>query len=306
MPQNPLEVAVLLADISGSTPLYERLGDAAAVLQIGECLDRLRSIADREGGTFIRSRGDDVLCTFTDPAGALRAARDMVFGRSFGPLAVHAGGHFGQVIQAHDDLFGDAVNLTARLAALAQPGELLVSRGFIDWLPEKESRSFRLLDNLAFKGRDAPAEVYSLLRDDGSTHTEIVVSRTVGGQSIASQPIVTLRYKEGSRQCRDREILSIGRSPDCDVVIAQPWISRMHATVVVRRGKVHLEDRSSSGTYVTIGSGQEIFMHRESALLTGSGIISPTMRAAEGGAEILRYEIISADNIWDVAEKEES
>ena len=91
--------------------------------------------------------------------------------------------------------------------------------------------------------------------------------------------------------------MSIGRAPECDLVIGQPWISRRHAVVTVRRGKVAIEDRSSSGTYVTIGNGRELFMHRESALLTGSGIISPAMRPSDAGAEIVHYEIIQSDRM---------
>ena len=298
MPQKSIEVAVLLADISGSTPLYERVGDAAAVLQIGECLDRLRSIADQEGGRFVRSRGDDVLCTFADPASALKAARGMLSSHSSGSLSIHAGGHFGQIIETHDDLFGDAVNLTARLAALATPGEFLVSRSFFERLPEEGGRPFRLLDDVAFKGRNAPAEVYSLLEDDGTTRTKLMSPPS--GQKL----LVTLRYKDNSHHCNDRQIMSIGRAPECDLVIGQPWISRRHAVVTVRRGKVAIEDRSSSGTYVTIGNGRELFMHRESALLTGSGIISPAMRPSDAGAEIVHYEIIQSDRIWDVGKED--
>src|SRR5438477_1762031 len=298
MPQDALEVAVLLADISGSTPLYERVGDAAAVLQIGECLDRLRSVAGQEGGKFVRSRGDDVLCTFTDPASALKAARGMLSSQLSGSLSIHAGAHFGPIIETHDDLFGDAVNLTARLASLATPGELLISRSFFERLGEEEGRGFRLLDDVAFKGRNAPAEVYSLLEDDGTTRTKLLSPRS------GSKLLVTLRYKQNSHHCDDRQIVSIGRAPECDLVIGQPWISRRHATVTVRRGKVQLEDRSSSGTYVTIGNGREVFMHRESALLTGSGVISPAMRPSDAGAEIVHYEIMQSDSIWELAKED--
>src|SRR5258708_7390307 len=135
-------VALLLADITGSTPLYEAVGDAAALGRIGDCLDRLRSIVAEEGGTFIRSKGDDVLCYFVDPCSALRAARRM---QSTGPLAIHAGVHFGPVIHAHDDIFGDAVNLTARLAAAAKAGEVLISQSIVDRLPESETRNLRAL-----------------------------------------------------------------------------------------------------------------------------------------------------------------
>src|SRR5262249_22733469 len=119
MSRDASEVALLLADITGSTPLYEEVGDAAALGQIGESLERLRSIVTEEGGTFLRSKGDDVLCLFADPCSALRAARRMLSQQSTGSLAIHAGVHFGPVIHAHDDIFGDAVNLTARLAAIA-------------------------------------------------------------------------------------------------------------------------------------------------------------------------------------------
>jgi adenylate cyclase len=293
MPRHSSEVALLLADITGSTPLYERIGDAAAVRQIRGCLDRLRAIADREGGRFVRSRGDDVLCTFAEPSSALSAAREMLAGHSGGSLAVHAGGHYGEIFQTREDLFGDAVNLTARLAALAKPGELLVSRRFFDQLPELDGCSFRVLDEMAVKGRNAPAEVYSLLaEDDGhAMRTEMVLGHQSKPRMLQSKLFVTLRHGEASRQCGDRQSLSIGRAPECHFVIAQPWISRKHATVSVRHGKVHLEDQSSAGTYVIMGNGQELFMHRESALLTGSGIISPAVRHTEPGAEVLHYEI---------------
>src|SRR5438067_1138234 len=108
MPTSPSEVALLLADVVGSTPLFERIGDAAAVLQIGRCLDQLRTIAEREGGTFIRARGDDTLCSFAEPGAALRAARAMLSSHSSGQLSLHAGLHFGLVIETRDDLFGDS------------------------------------------------------------------------------------------------------------------------------------------------------------------------------------------------------
>jgi adenylate cyclase len=295
IPPDACEVALLLADITGSTPLFERIGEAAAVRQIGECLERLKAIAGREGGQFIRSRGDDVLCTFADSCSALRAARAMLASCAAGPLAIHAGGHFGHIIQTSTDLFGDAVNLTARLAGLAKPGELLVSRGFVDRLERGEGSFFRLLDDVTFKGRHAPTEVYSLLEDSRTTTTEIVLGIRSHGRQPLPSVSVTLRYREGAHQCRDQQVLSIGRSPDCDIVIEQLWVSRKHATLAVSHGKVQLEDRSASGTYVTMGNGQELFMHRDIALLTGSGTISPAVRPNDEGAEVLYYQILRGE-----------
>jgi adenylate cyclase len=290
-------VALLLADITGSTPLYEEVGDAAALGRIRDCLARLHSIVAEEGGTFIRSKGDDLLCHFVDPCSALRAARRMQSQQWTGPLAIHAGVHFGPVIHAHDDIFGDAVNLTARLAAAAKPGEVLISQSFVDRLPESDARYLRVLDNITFKGKSAPTGVYSLLEDDADPRTEMVL-REGSGQTrtrhrrLAAEVTATLRYGGRTLLCKDRSSLSIGRSADCDVVVGRLWVSREHATIAVRRGKVQLDDRSSSGTYVSMQDGHEFFLRRETAFLTGSGSISPAMRPTDASAELIHYEVV--------------
>jgi adenylate cyclase len=297
MSRNAPEVALLLADITGSTPLYERVGDAAALGQIAHCLDRLRSIVAEEGGTFIRSKGDDVLCCFADPSAALKAVRQMVSNPPAGPLAVHAGVHFGPIIHAHGDAFGDAVNLTARLAAMAKPGEALISQKLFDRLPKRESRFLRLLDSITFKGKNAQIDVYSLLEDDAAPRTEMMSAHGPGHtrtrhRKAVEDVVVTLHYGGRSEHCGERASLSIGRSPDCDVVVGRPWVSRTHAAVSVRRGKVQLEDRSSSGTYVSVGDGYEFLLRRETVLLTGAGVISPALRPTDARAEVIRYEVV--------------
>ena len=297
MSPEPSEVAILLADITGSTPLYEEVGDAAALGQIGDCLGWLRSIVAQKGGTFIRSKGDDVLCSFADPTSALKAVRQMLSERPTGPLSIHAGVHFGPIIHAHGDIYGDAVNLTARLAALAKPGEALISRRLVDQLPKKETRFLRLLDSITFKGKSAQIDVYSLLEDDAAPRTEVAAGHRAGHtrtrhQKIVPEVTVTLHFADRSQHCGERATLSIGRSPDCDVVIGRSWVSRKHATVSVHRGKVQLDDRSSSGTYVSVQDGYEFFMRRETVLLTGSGVISPALRPADARAQVIRYEVI--------------
>jgi adenylate cyclase len=285
------EVAIVLADITGSTPLYEAEGDTAAMRQVTGVLDRLRSIAEREGGTFIRSRGDDLLCTFTDPAAALRAARLMLFQLSFGPLAVHAGIHFGQVIRVGGDVFGDAVNLTARLAASAKPGELLASRSLLDQVPTFDRQSFQALDAMMFKGRQEATDVFSFQEDFRADNTQMVPGEGASNRRTGQTMVAILRHGMEERRCHELKTLSIGRSPDCDLVIGQPWISRRHATLSVRRGKVQLDDQSSSGTYVTI-AGEETFLRRETTLLTGAGTISLARRLTDTGAEIIHFEIV--------------
>jgi class 3 adenylate cyclase len=291
------EVALLLADITGSTPLYEKVGDAAALGRINDCLRRLRSIVAHEGGMILRSKGDDLLCYFADPCAALRAARQMQSREGTDCLAIHAGVHFGPVIRTSDDIFGDAVNLTARLAAAAKPGEVLVSQAFVDQLSDSDTCNLRILDTITFKGKSAATRVYSLLDADVDARTEMAFGSGAGHTRLrqrtgAADVSVTLRYGGRTLHCTERTSLSIGRATDCDVVIAQLWVSREHATIAVRRGQVQLDDRSSSGTYVAMHDGSELFMRRESAFLTGSGTISPAMRPTDARAELIHYEVV--------------
>ena len=214
-----------------------------------------------------------------------------------GPLGIHVGINFGHIIHARGDIFGDAVNLTARLAALANPGEVLASKSFVDRLPEAEARSLRVLDNITFKGKGSPTKVYSLMEGGALPRTEIAfgnASELTRSQleKVASQVSLTIQHGSRSYSCREGASLSIGRSAQCDVVIAQSWVSRHHLTVAVRRRKVQLVDQSSSGTYVATRDGYEFFMRRESVLLTGSGIISPAMPPKDPQAEVIRYEVV--------------
>ena len=282
----------MLADITGSTPLYEDVGDAAALRQIGRCLDRLRTIVQRAGGTTIRSKGDDVLCFFADAPAALRAVRAMLAEHTE-PLTIHAGMHFGQVIHARDDIFGDAVNVTARLAELAKPGEALVSRSVVERLSAGEAGVLRFLDDMTFKGRSAATAVYSLVEGDATHHTEVAPARAAvpGTPRDAAAIVVTLRHAGRARSCREGATLSIGRAADCDVVIGRQWVSRRHATVAVQRGKVQLSDRSTAGTYVAVRGGYAFFLHRETVVLTGSGVISPATAPTDPRAEAIEYEI---------------
>jgi adenylate cyclase len=297
MSRNEPEVAILLADISGSTPLYEAIGDAAAARQIVACRDELRSIIARRGGTFIQSRGDDVLCTFAEPSSALRAACELLARSSASQLAIHGGMHVGPVVHAHGDVFGDAVNLTARLAALARPGEILTSKGFVDRMPPADRSSLRVLDTRILKGKSTPTEIYSLIPEDSAVRTEVVFGRGSGHtrtkfQQVVADVSVTLRYADWSRPCREQVSLSIGRSVECDLVIERSWVSRQHAVVTVRRGKVELEDRSSLGTYVSPRGGHEFFIRRETVVLTGSGTISPARRPTDANDEVIHYEVV--------------
>ena len=72
-----VEVAILFADVVGSTQLYERLGDVKARQMVGRCLDIMREATEANRGTVIKTIGDEVMCTFPSADDAMNAAKRM-------------------------------------------------------------------------------------------------------------------------------------------------------------------------------------------------------------------------------------
>jgi len=120
---------ILFADIVESTALTERLGDAAFHAQARQLHDRMRRIVSDGGGNPIEGRllGDGLLAVFHSAAQAVAAGLACSSAGNAGDLPVRVGLHAGDVIVESGDVYGGAVNLAARLAAAAQPGEVMVS-----------------------------------------------------------------------------------------------------------------------------------------------------------------------------------
>lgn len=288
-----VDAAVLLADVVGSTPLYESVGNVVALAQIADWRERMCALVRSNGGEFISSKGDDVLCIFGDPAGAFSAASQMRAPTRL-PISFHAGLHFGPIIRVDNDVYGDAVNLTARLAAIANPGEILISQSLVDLLSPADKESLSFLDKMTFKGKSQPCNIYTFLDEDRTLNTQISLGQL--GKSATQEAArralcVTLHYNGRTMSCRDTENLSIGRSPDCDIVIDRQWVSRHHATIGIANGRVRLAERSSSGTFISMRPGQEVLVRREDVLLLGSGTISPGMQCTSSSAQVIHFEI---------------
>jgi len=287
-----IDADALVADVVGSTPLSEFAGNDIALGQIAEWRERLCALVRSNGGEFISSKGDDVLSTFIDAAGAFRTASQLRAQRRL-PISFHAGLHYGPIIRVGNDIYGDAVNMTARLASIANPGEVIMSQSFVDLLATDERQSLSSLDKMTFKGKHQPCNIYTFLDENQAVNTEISIGRGPSEirEATTCAVYLTLRYNGQTMSCGDNQSLSIGRSPDCDLVIDRQWVSRRHATIGVTNGRVRLTERSSSGTFLSIGPSQEMLVRREDVLLLGSGTISPGMQCTSSDAQVICFEI---------------
>src|SRR6188474_1227401 len=104
---------VLFADVSGSTKLYDTIGDAAAHDAIDLCVKLFSALTEQHGGRVIKTIGDEVMAIFPDAKMAARAAVDIQLGVSeMAPvekvrLGVRVGLHHGPVVERDGDVFGD-------------------------------------------------------------------------------------------------------------------------------------------------------------------------------------------------------
>jgi len=273
---------MVIADISGSTPLYKAVGDDHAQRLIQDEINRLRSVLLAFGGMPVGQKGDDVLSYFTDPDAALRATLDLITPPQGAALSVHVGLHHGPIVVAKQGIYGEAVNITARLATAANPGEACISETAADALAAELKPLLKPLGPLNLKGLTEPINAFSLIstRADTALRTRLPEWYGSRGENAPSGDeglTLVISHQGRTWQRSANGQLSIGRSAECDIVLPQPWISRLHAVLAMKNGKLMLTDHSTSGTYVKSEAGREIQLKRETVMLADSGSISPSL-----------------------------
>jgi class 3 adenylate cyclase len=276
---NQRDVCIVFADIAGSTRLYETLGDADALRAIERCLTGMSRVTRANRGRVVKTIGDEVMAVFDSAAQGMQAASDMQ--QSVGELpppapgvklAVRTGFHFGPALMENDDVFGDTVNVAARMAQLAKAGQIVTTAETVAALPEFMRGFCRAIDILPLKGKAGTVSVCEVIWQEGAELTMVSPSLAavapVGGRLVLRHAGVALELGPA------RPTVTLGRDPGSDVVIHDPRASRLHARIELRRDKFVLVDVSSNGTYVGIEGEPELALKREEMILRGHGRIA--------------------------------
>ena len=157
--------AMCFLDITGYTRLTEERGDAAAADLAARLAGLVRRSALEHGGTPVKWLGDGVMFYFREPAAAVLAAVEMTEAvGSHGLPPAHVGIHAGPVIFQEGDYFGRTVNLAARIAEYARPGEVLVSQEVVD-AADAAPVSFVEIGPVELKGVRGPLRLHAARRD---------------------------------------------------------------------------------------------------------------------------------------------
>jgi adenylate cyclase len=269
---------VLFADVSGSTKLYESVGDTAAHAAIDLCVKLFAALTEQHGGRVVKTIGDEVMAIFPAPPAAARAAIDIQLGmHEMAPvdkvrLAVRIGLHHGPVMRREDgDVFGDTVNLAARLTEMAAAGQIITSLETVDLLDPIQKMDCRSLYAIAVKGKEREVGICEVLWTDTDDATQLVAQRATTDSGTQLRVVYRSRVLVVSEE---RRSLVLGREATADLVVPDRMASRVHCSIERRQDKFMIIDRSANGTYVTINGDREIVLRREEAMLRHHGVIA--------------------------------
>jgi adenylate cyclase len=278
---------VLFVDVAGSTALYERIGDARALERIGACLARLAAVTGALGGRVIKSIGDELMCAFPDASAALRAGTDMQLAQSAeqSALSLRIGFHAGEAIEREGDLYGDTVNVAARVAELAKPGQILTTGAAMLALPAFMRAGTRKLGSLSVRGKQQAVDVYEILWQSGGDLTMVEGHANSPAAAHLALAYRGRRYEFPPGAAK----LTIGRGEDNDIVVAVPQASRLHGRVELRQSRFVFVDLSTNGTFVRIDGGDEMLLRREALPLHGSGIIGLGHATTGASADVVEF-----------------
>ncbi len=272
------DFTVLFADICHSRQIYLILGDEQGHKLVTDCLALLTAAAHQHQGELIKTIGDEVLCLFPEPNAAVHAA--MAMHRSLSTLSfvhsvldrpgIHLGLHAGDVVRRENDIFGDAVNVAARLTSMAKSGQILTTEQTVRRLLPELQTKVRFTDKLRLKGQRVEYSVYELIWEERDLTVVCACPLGLG----VPETCLMVRYQD---QCikidQSRQIVTLGRHCSNDIQVDDATASRIHARIEQRKGKFVLADQSTNGTYVSIQDGQHCLVHHDELILARNGFL---------------------------------
>lgn len=162
-------LTVMFSDIEGSTALNEELGDREWVKVLRRHDAVVRAAVSSQDGYVVKSQGDGFMVVFSDPESAVATAERIhrkvgTAGRRLRrtPLAVRIGIHCGTVVARSGDFFGRNVAMAARVAALAEGGQTLVTDDVAEALEGREDLDLTPVGAVELKGLAGEHELWLL------------------------------------------------------------------------------------------------------------------------------------------------
>ncbi|MSR09566.1 MAG: adenylate/guanylate cyclase domain-containing protein [Gammaproteobacteria bacterium] len=291
-------LAILFADVVGSTHLYEVLGDDRARATVQQCLAVMKQATDHCGGTVIKTMGDEVMSTFPSADDALNAANQMQqritntirIETDDSHVAIRIGCHFGPVVIEDHDIFGAAVHTANRMTSQAKAGQILTTSTLVEQLTPQWKALVRQIDVATPKGQSDEVAVFEVLwQPEEATNMLLSIDLSARPPTPATRLRLRFHGEELVVGQNGKVMITMGRADENDVVIKGNLVSRVHARIDALRNRFVLVDESTNGTFVQQDAGEELYVRRDSMALTGSGVIGMGRVAARGTPLAIEY-----------------
>ena len=293
-----LEVAIVFADVVGSTQLYDEFGDTKASETVALCLDVMKDATYQFNGTVIKTIGDEVMSTFEtvdDAMGAAVMMQSRITNETRKdngiPVSIRIGCHFGPVVQEQNDIFGAAVHTANRMTSQAKARQIVISGFTVEQMSPELRNQTRQIDVATVRGRMDEVALYELVWQPEEATSMLP---TIGWEDNARNASkLLLNFRDTTIEVSDkRKAINMGRADDNDLVIKGNLISRIHAKIEMRRGKFMLIDQSTNGTFLRNAQGNEKFVRRDSTELGDEGTIGLGRAEEPGSTLAIQYKTL--------------
>lgn len=281
---------VVFADLTGSTGVFEALGNAKATEAITRLTQWISQVCEAHDGRVVKTLGDGVLAVFPRENHAVDAVVELQRNHlkrilNWPPklrMRLQVGVACGEIVEVDGDCYGDAVNVASRLSDLSGADQIWATDTVVNSIASPpDGVRFRSLGPISIRGKAEKRVVYriewqeevvsELLTAPGSLDLLRAQQRTdtVLGQIELSWLDVNAAFKSSDLP------IHLGRVSEAEFVVNDQRVSRLHAKVEWRNGTFVLIDLSSYGTWVRFaGSDTELALRRDECVLHGRGDIA--------------------------------
>lgn len=293
---------VVFTDLIGSTAVFENLGNARATQTVTQLTRQIRDIVEAHGGRVVKTLGDGVLAVFSNAQAAIHAVVTMQRGHQkkilqLSPaerMPIRVGVATGSVEVVDNDCYGDAVNVAARLNDLAGPNEIWVNSTELDYLGRENGVHYRYLGSINVRGRVEPCVVYQVAWQENEPELLTMqadpdpLEPSARGDALGQE--IELSCIDQTKVFKSFELpIHIGRIPQSDFMVNDPRVSRTHARIEWRHGRIMLVDVSSYGCWVRFEGAGELQLRREECVLHGRGEIALGSAFSDAAAPVVKF-----------------
>ncbi len=186
--------AILAADVVGYSSLMAKDETGTMLALKAHRAEVFDPVVAGHGGRIVKLMGDGALVEFSSPVKAVQAAIAIqsALRNAAGPIRLRIGINLGDVIIEGDDLYGDGVNIAARLEQMAEPGGILVSDDIRRYAAGKADGVFDDIGEQRFKNIDKPVRVWRWRAGQTGNATVKTTSTQREALSLPDKPSVAV------------------------------------------------------------------------------------------------------------------